>query len=106
SYDTGALRFWYPMLRFLSRFLLLLVLLAAVAAAALAYWAMRPLELPADRVDFSIPPGSGMRAVARHMQEAGIEVHPDLFVVMSRLSGLDRKVQAGGYEATAADSLW
>src|SRR5690606_22485606 len=53
-----------------------------------------------------IPPGSGMRAVARHMNEAGIAVHEDLFVLLSRASGLDTQVKAGGYEVTAQDSLW
>lgn len=94
------------MLRFLFRFLSLLVLLAVVAGAAAAYLALRPLALPTERVDFSIPPGSGMRTAAAQMREAGIKVHPDFFVAMSRFSGLDRKVQAGGYEATSADSLW
>lgn len=94
------------MLRLLFRLLLLLVIAAAAIAGAAAYWALRPLPLAAERVDFTIPPGSGMRAVAAQLNAVGIDAQPDLFVLMSRLSGLDRKVQAGGYEATAADSLW
>lgn len=94
------------MLRLLFRLLLLLVLAGAVLASAAAYWALRPIPLATDRADFTIPPGSGMRAVAAQLNEAGITVQPDLFVLMSRLSGLDRKVQAGGYEATPQDSLW
>ncbi|GAA5235739.1 endolytic transglycosylase MltG [Verticiella sediminum] len=94
------------MLRFVFRLLLLALVLAALAIGAFVYWAARPLPLPAARVDFSIPPGSGMRAVARHLNEAGIAVQPDLFVVLSRVSGLDTQVKAGGYEVTQGDSLW
>lgn len=94
------------MLRLLLRLLLLCVLAALLLAGAAAYWALRPIPLPDERVDFTIPPGSGMRTVAARLNEAGIAAQPDLFVLMSRLSGLDRRVQAGGYEATAQDSLW
>ena len=94
------------MLRFLVRLLLLLAFAVVLAVAAFAYWALRPLPLPAERVDFTIPPGSSMRAVARELQDAGIDAQPDLFVALTRATGLDRQVKAGSYEVTQADSMW
>lgn len=94
------------MLGFLLRSVILAVVLVVVAAAAAAWWALRPLALPHDPVDFSIAPGSSVRAVARQMNEAGLAVHPDGLVLLARLSGLDRQLKAGSYEVTGKDSLW
>lgn len=102
----GLLILHPAMLRFLVRLLLLLAFALALAAAGFVYWAARPLPLPAERVDFSIAPGSGMRTVARALNDAGLDVQPDLFVALSRGSGLDTQVKAGGYEVRQGDSLW
>lgn len=94
------------MLRFLVRLLLLLAFAVVLAAAAFAWWALRPLPLGAERVDFTVAPGTGMRGIARELDRAGVKTHPELFVLLARGSGLDTKVKAGGYEVTATDSMW
>jgi UPF0755 protein len=94
------------MFRFLFRLFIFLLLVVAGAVAGAAYWVHRPLPFTAERVDFTIAPGSGMRAVARQLNEAGIPVQPDLFVLLTRASELDTQVKAGGYEVVAGDSLW
>ena len=94
------------MLRFLTRLLLLLAFAVVLAVAAFAWWALRPLELPADRVDFTVAPGAGVRSIALQLQEAGVAVDPRLFALLARGSGLDTQIKAGGYEITRGDSVW
>jgi UPF0755 protein len=108
------------MLRFLARLLLLLAFVVVLTVAAFAWWALRPLELPADgaadrvsadrvladRIDFTVAPGTGVRGVAMQLQKAGVEVDPRLFALLARGSGLDTQIKAGGYEITRGDSIW
>ncbi|HYG46091.1 MAG TPA: endolytic transglycosylase MltG [Bordetella sp.] len=82
------------------------VLLAAVAAGGAWTWMNRALDLPAEKVEFIVAPGSTPRAVARAMNDAGIPVWEDGFAWMARLSERDKLIKAGGYEARAGDSPW
>ncbi len=94
------------MLGFLFRGIFLLLVLALAAAAAAAWWALRPLPLAEDRIDFSIPPGTSVRGIATELQRSGVELNSDAFVAMARLSGLDRGIKAGSYEVTPSDNAW
>lgn len=124
------------MLRFLTRLLLLLAFAVVLAVGAFAWWALRPLELPVDqapggrvsadrapldgtsadsasagrapaeRVDFTVAPGTGVRGIASQLQQAGVDVDPRLFALLARGSGLDTQIKAGGYEVTSGDSVW
>src|SRR5690606_5030053 len=85
---------------------LAVTLLAAAAAAGAWFWVKRPLDLPAERIEFIVPAGSTPRAVARAMNDAGIPVWQDGFAWLARLSERDKLIQAGGYEARAGDSPW
>jgi len=82
------------------------VLLAAVAAGGAWTWVNRSLELPAEKVEFIVAPGSTPRAVARAMNDAGIPIWEDGFAWLARLSERDKLIKAGGYEARAGDSPW
>lgn len=93
-------------MRFLLRLFAFAALVVLAVGAALAYWVMRPIPLPADRVDFTVESGSSVRAIARQLQAAGVDVNPKLFAVLARVSGLDKRIKAGGYELTRDDSLW
>lgn len=93
-------------MRFLLRLFAFAALVVLAVGAALAYWVMRPIPLPADRVDFTVESGSSVRAIARQLQAAGVDVNPELFAVLARVSGLDKRIKAGGYELTRDDSLW
>lgn len=87
--------------------LLLLILLGGAAAGGAWWWVMkRPVELSAPTVDYIIEQGSGPRQIALAMREAGIDVQPDVFVAVSRLSKQDKLLQAGAYEAREGDTLW
>jgi UPF0755 protein len=92
-------------------FYLLLVLLILVVGAALAcgsawVWMHKPMHVSAERVDFVVDPGSSPRGVAKTLQAAGVPLWEDGFVWMARLSGRDKLIKAGGYQAIDGDSPW
>src|SRR3546814_6317344 len=77
---------------------LAVVLLAAAAAGGAWTWVNRSLDLPAERVEFIVAPGSTPRAVARAMNDAGIPIWEDGFAWLARLSEREKLIKAGGYE--------
>ena len=85
---------------------LAVALLATAAAGGAWAWMNRSLDLPAEKVEFIVAPGSTPRAVARAMAEAGIPIWEDGFAWLARLSERDKLIKAGGYEARAGDSPW
>lgn len=91
-----------------SVFALLAVLVLAVVGAGMAayawHWTGKAVDMKADTVQYVVEPGGGVRAIARAMNEAGIQVHPDAFVGLARFSGLDKQIKAGAYEARRGDS--
>ena len=84
--------------------LLLLALAATAISAAAWYWVEQPVDLDHDRIDYLIESGSRPRTIAQAMNQAGIHVHEDAFVILARLTGLDKQLQAGAYEAVAGDT--
>jgi UPF0755 protein len=94
----------------LSKFLLFLIFPLLLTAAAVVgtayYWAHHPLELPSERVDILVPQGATPASIAKLMNQAGIAVHPQVFVVMARLGELDKTLKAGGYQIQRGDSAW
>src|SRR3546814_16662339 len=57
-----------------------------------------------DRIDYLVEPGSRPRTIAQTMNKAGIHVNEDAFVILARLTGQDKQLQAGAYEAVQGDS--
>jgi UPF0755 protein len=95
-----------PFFRIFLLSLVLIGLLGAVLVGGAWYWAIRPLDLSSDKLDFVIEPGSSPRTVVRAAQAAGIQVWEPGFVWMARLSELDKQIKAGGYEVNRGDSAW
>lgn len=86
--------------------LLLLTVLGVVGIGAFAYhWVHKPLSLPTATVDVRIAPGSGPHQIARQLVGAGIEMPPEAFVWLARLTEMDREIKAGGYQIAQGDSL-
>jgi UPF0755 protein len=86
---------------------LVLLALAGTLVLGLAwYWVERPVALNADAVDYVVEPGARPRAIAQLMNEAGIHVNEDAFVVLARLSGRDKMLKAGAYEVVRGDTPW
>lgn len=86
--------------------LLVMVVAAAAACGAAWLWVNQPLQIGADRIDFVIDPGSSPRGVARSVNAAGVVLWEDGFVWMARLSGRDKLIKAGGYQAIKGDTPW
>lgn len=84
--------------------LLLLAIIATALSAAAWYWADHALELDADRIDYIVESGTRPRGIAQLMNQAGIHIHEDGFVLLARLTGQDKLLKAGAYEAVRGDT--
>lgn len=94
------------MMRFAFRVFTLLLVLAAVLAAGGGWYAHRPLALQADRVDFTVPRGVGMRQAATLIERAGVGVDARLLTLLARASGRAHSIKAGSYEVHAGITPW
>jgi UPF0755 protein len=84
--------------RFLLTAFLLVSLTVLVVGGWALWWVYQPLRLSAPIVDLSIEPGTLPRGVAQAVQDAGVDVNPELLYWWFRLSGQDRLIKAGSYE--------
>ncbi|NYT23446.1 endolytic transglycosylase MltG [Alcaligenaceae bacterium] len=84
--------------------LLSLALIAAGLSAYAWYWTRQAVDMDADRIQYVVEPGSGVRGMVRAMNEAGIDVHPDAMVGLARFTGMDTQIKAGAYEARRGDT--
>ncbi len=85
------------MLRIFKALIFLGILSVLGAAAGLWWYASRPILLGVASVDFTIPPGSSMRAAAR-LAAGSMPVYPDALVLLARLTNRDTRIKAGSYE--------
>ncbi len=88
------------------RIAILLAVLAVLAAAA-GWWLQTRLTTPYrgftdDEVFIDLPPGTGVSAMARRLTAAGVVADPWTFRLAARLSGEERRLQAGEYRFAAA----
>lgn len=89
------------------RLLLALVSLGLLAAAGYAGWYVSsPMHFVAPRVEVEIPPGSGLRAVANQIAQAGVEPQRLQFEILARALGRDQEIKAGFYELAAPMTPW
>ena len=84
----------------------LLLFFVAIGAATYVWRAYeRPLDLPADRVEVRIAAGSSARAIARQLQQAGVQIDAEAFVAAARATGATQSLRAGRYEITRGMNL-
>lgn len=83
-----------------------LPLLVAIACAigAVYYWVNQPLTLPSPKVDILVPKGATPASIATQINQASVVLSPAAFVLMARLTELDTKIKAGGYQLVQGDS--
>jgi UPF0755 protein len=76
-----------------------LLLAIAVVGGLTARWYVyqRPLPMNSDRIEFHVPAGASVRAIAQIVQSAGVGVQPDVMVVAARVSGTAATLRAGRY---------
>ncbi|MGZ5596293.1 MAG: endolytic transglycosylase MltG [Usitatibacter sp.] len=77
---------------------LALIVLAGLAAAAwIWHFATTPVTLPATPYEFTVHPGSGLKAVSRQLAADGVFLEGESFRILGRIVGKARVVQAGVY---------
>ena len=86
------------MLKLLKNLILLAVLGFLAAGAAFVWMISSPIALKAPAVDFHIPPGSGLRAVAKQIADAGADLNPWMFIVLGKAMRVEASIKAGSYE--------
>ncbi len=80
------------------------VILVALVAAAIAgayHWATTPIDLSTPQLDVTIKPHSSLRSVTGQLNRGGVPVEPELFVLMTRVLGLQSQLKSGNYEFKA-----
>jgi UPF0755 protein len=94
-------------LRWILWLLILCLAAVAIAIATAAWWGWkRPVPLQTPVVDYLIEPGSTPHQTALTMRSAGVRISPRAFVWLARLSGRDKLLKAGAYEAREGDTPW
>ncbi|MFM0483250.1 endolytic transglycosylase MltG [Paraburkholderia strydomiana] len=76
----------------------IIVVLAAAAIAGGYHWANSPLELNPAQLDVTVKRHSSLRSVTLQLNRGGVPVEPELFIVMTRLLGLQSELKSGNYE--------
>jgi UPF0755 protein len=76
----------------------IVVALAAAAVAGGYHWANSPINLTPPQLDVTVKPHSSLRSVTLQLNRGGVPVEPELFVVMTRLLGLQTQLKSGNYE--------
>lgn len=89
--------------------LLWLVLILAVVGAGVAWWGYGALSAPyrgftGEEIFVEIPQGAGVSGIASRLAAAGVVPNGLIFRIAARLSGDERKLQAGEYRFAEAAS--
>ena len=96
------------MASFLKKIVIGLVVLVVLGLGVIVgggwYWANAPVTLQGETARYPVQSGSGLRAIARSMNDNGIRIQEDLFVGLARLLEFDTRIKAGTYEASTGDS--
>ena len=87
--------------------LIIALTVLALAIGGAAYWATRlAVTMDGPTADYVVEPGKSPRQIASTMIQAGVHIQPDLFVLLARISGRDKMLKAGAYEAVRGDTPW
>lgn len=79
-----------------------IVFLSIVAVILIGFFWWNLNLLPVNTRDhnevmFTVPPGAGIKAIARDLKSQGLIRNPFIFTIMTQQSGLDKKIQAGDF---------
>jgi UPF0755 protein len=84
-------------MRQMKRLLIVCVLLVAVATGGFAWWINQPLPLPAEGVEFTVPPRVPFARVARDLEAKGYVPSARIATLAARFWNIAPQVQAGDY---------
>jgi len=81
----------------MKKLFVLLMLPVLLALAGFAYYAYRPLPLPATPFEFELKPGRNVKGMAHELQQAGLLDQDWAFVWLAKSLGKSSHIQAGYY---------
>ena len=93
------------MSRLLKKLFIAGMLAFLVAGGGFLWKILSPLPLSAERVDFEVLPGKGMRAAAREISGAGVDFDPFLLVLLGKILRVESSIKAGSYEISRGVTL-
>lgn len=85
-------------MRLIKKLIVLCFLIAASAAGGFYYWSQLAMDMDGAKKEFTIQPGSSVRAAARQIEAAGVPAPAMLFEALARWSGKANRLKAGSYE--------
>ncbi len=85
-------------MRLIKNLIVLCFLIAASAAGGFYYWSQLAMDMDGAKKEFTIQPGSSVRAAARQIEAAGVPAPAMLFEALARWSGKANRLKAGSYE--------
>ncbi|MBC3930330.1 endolytic transglycosylase MltG [Undibacterium curvum] len=85
-------------MRLIKNLIVLCFLIAASAAGGFYYWSQLAMDMDSAKKEFTIQPGSSVRAAARQIEAAGVPAPALLFEALARWSGKANRLKAGSYE--------
>ena len=81
------------------KFLFLVAFAAALGFAGWMLWfALSPVKMGATPLEFSIRPGSALRAATRQIIDSGVSMPAWQFIALARASGHQGRIKAGSYQ--------
>jgi UPF0755 protein len=81
----------------MKKLFVLLMLPVLLVLAGFAYYAYRPLPLPATPFEFELKPGRNIKGMARELRQAGLLDQDWAFVWLAKSLGKSSRIQAGYY---------
>jgi UPF0755 protein len=93
------------------KFLFSLVVVLAIAALGAGWWVRQQLTEPykgfsGTEVFVDLPAGTSVSGMGRRLTDVGVVPNPYVFRLAARLSGDERRLQAGEYRFTEAASVY
>ncbi|MEM6414778.1 MAG: endolytic transglycosylase MltG [Pseudomonadota bacterium] len=88
-------------------FLLVLLLLGAAAVSVGGYFAHREVHRPGPHTEDTVvllKSGSSVSMIAEELKSSGVLRHPELFIVVTRLTGVGGDLKAGEFQIPAGAS--
>ncbi len=92
-------------MRLIKRLLVLSLSLLLAVGGGVAYYATRPLDLPAQPFAFSLSHGASLTSAARQLQQDGLLPSDRAFTLMARVLGKSTQIKAGNYELESPVSM-
>jgi len=82
----------------IKRALITLLTILLLMVAAMAFYALRPLTMPAIPFEFSLKQGTSLKGISRQMHQDGLIRNEQMFVWLGRMLGRAGEIKFGSYQ--------